>query len=127
MRAAVAIFMIGFAVHGAAQARAYDALRIVVPADGETVHDNNGDVRIVVRVSRPLEAGAGDRIVLLLDGHAAASGRTTRFELKDVDRGTHNLQARVAAADGSVLEASPVVTFYLRRASRLFPNRQDGR
>lgn len=127
MRAAVAIFMIGLAVHGAAQARAYDALRIAVPADEETVHDNNGDVRVIVRVSPPLDAQAGDRIVLLLDGHPAASGRTTRYELEDVDRGTHNLQAQVAAADGSVLEASPVVTFYMWRASRLFPNRQGGR
>lgn len=116
-----------FAVYGAAHPRAYGALRIVVPADEETVHDNNGDVRVVVRVSRPLDAKAGDRIVLLLDGHAAARGRTTRFELKNVDRGTHNLQAQLAAADGSTLEASPVVTFYLWRASRLFPNRQDGR
>lgn len=127
LRAVVAIFMMVFAVCGAARTRAYDAVRIVAPADAETVHNNNGDVTVLVRISPPLDAKAGDHIVLLLDGRAAARGRRTRFELKGVDRGTHNLQAQIAAADGSLLEVSPVVTFYLWRASRLFPNRQDGR
>ena len=127
MRAVVAIFMMVFAVCGAARARAYDAVRIVAPADEETVHNNNGDVTVLVRISPPLEATPGDHAVLLLDSHAAASGRTTRFELRGVDRGTHDLQAQVVATDGSVLGASPVVTFHMWRASRLFPNRQDGR
>lgn len=108
-----------------AYAGSYDAVRIVAPNPDETVHDNRGDVAVVVGVSPPLDAEAGDRIVLLLDGHAVASGSDARFELKGIDRGTHALRAQVTAADGAVLAASPLVTFHMWRASRLSPGRKD--
>ncbi|TAK87468.1 MAG: hypothetical protein EPO20_03960 [Betaproteobacteria bacterium] len=112
-------------VAGVAYAGAYDAVRIVAPNEDETVHDNNGNVAVVVRVSPPLDVEAGDRIVLLMDGSAVASGRDARFDLKGVDRGTHVLQAQVTAAGGSVLAASPQVSFHMWRASRLSPGRKD--
>jgi hypothetical protein len=113
------------ALCGFAYARAYDAVRIVSPAEDETVHDNSGNVAVTVSVSPPLDVKAGDRILLLLDGRAVASGGMTRFELKGVERGTHDLQAQVAAPDGSILGASTIVAFHMWRASRLFPGRRD--
>ena len=103
----------------------YETVRIVAPQDDATVHDNQGALEISVEVSPPLRAEAGDYIVLLLDGKAAASGAKARFRLTRVDRGTHTLRAQVAAADGALLLASPQIRFHMWRASRLFPDRKN--
>ncbi len=96
-------------------------VRIVAPEPETTIHDNNGNVGVDVSVSGPV--GGGTVVSLLLDGNVVASGAKFHFDLTDVDRGTHTLVAQVRAADGTVLGASDQVTFYMWRASRLFPNR----
>jgi hypothetical protein len=100
-------------------------LRIVAPKPDTTVHDNRGNLGVTVAVSPPLHAGAGDRLTLLLDGKAVASGSGQRFELKGIDRGSHTLRVQLKAADGRVIDASPPVRFYMWRASRLFRDRAN--
>jgi hypothetical protein len=107
---------------GQAMAQDYQSLRIVAPEQEATVHDNNGNVTVKVRVSPSLRAG--DKIALLLDGAVVESGHKTRFALSGIDRGTHTLAARVAGAQGAVLIESETVTFHMWQASRLFPNRR---
>lgn len=106
-----------------AHADIYQSVRIVAPKPETTVHDNNGNIAVIIAVSPPLRAEAGDRLTLLLDGKRVASGLDQHFELKDIVRGSHTLRVRVRAADGTVLATSPPVKFYMWRASRLFPNR----
>lgn len=101
----------------------YQSVRIVAPESETTVHDNNGNLAVTVEVSPLLHAEVGDRLILLLDGNAVASGHDQYFELTAIDRGSHTLRARVKAADGSTLATSPPVKFYMWRASRLFRNR----
>lgn len=108
-----------------AHAGDYQAVRIVAPEADVTVHDNSGNLAVTVLVSPPLRVESDDRIVLLLDGKAVASGSAQRFVLRGVDRGRHTLQARVTAADGMVLAASPPVRFQMWQASRLFPRRTN--
>jgi hypothetical protein len=103
----------------------YDTVRIIVPQDQATVHDNEGNLDVSVEVSPPLRSDAGNHIVFLLDGRVVASGTEVRIRLTDVDRGTHTLQAQVATADGALLLASPVTSFYMWRASRLHPGRKN--
>lgn len=103
----------------------YDTVRIIVPRDQATVHDNEGNLDVSVEVSPPLSSDAGDHIVFLLDGRTVASGTDVRIRLTGVDRGTHTLQAQVAAADGTLLLASPVTSFYMWRASRLHRGRNN--
>ena len=103
----------------------YNTVRIIVPQVDVTVHDNEGNLDVSVEVSPPLRSDAGDHIVLLLDGRAVASGADLRVRLTGVDRGTHTLQAQVATADGALLLASPVTSFYMWRASRLHPGRKN--
>jgi len=102
----------------------YAAVRIVAPRDDATVHDNQGTLDVSVDVSPPLRPDTGDRIVLLLDGTAVASGAEARIRLTDVERGSHTLQAQVVAAGGALLLASPQTRFHMWRASRLFPGRK---
>ena len=124
-RAAFLAVLCAALVSGGMQASGYETLRISAPAEDETVHNNEGNVAVAVELSPPLRIAAGERIVLLLDGAVVASGSAQRFELTGIDRGTHSLRARVAAADGSAVAESATVTFHLWRASRLFPGRRN--
>ena len=102
----------------------YDGLLAVVsPALGETVHDNDGQVRVTVVASGPAgELPAAFRP--LLDGSRhGPDRRSPTFVLEGVERGEHVLQVQWIAADGSVARTSPPVTFHLWRASALFPSR----
>lgn len=103
-----------------AHADGHQSVRIVSPEPDATVHDNNGDLTVMVEVSPPLHAETGDYLAVLLDGKAAAKGTTNFFELKSIDRGSHTLRVRVKAADGTVIASSPTLKFFMWRASRLF-------
>ncbi len=115
---AVYALVVALAIPGIAQADVYESVQIVSPGTDETIHDNNGDVAVTAAVSPPLRPG--DHLVLLLDGSTAAAGPQPVFQLNGIDRGSHTLQARVEAADGTILATSPPVTFYMWRASSLF-------
>lgn len=108
-----------------AHADGYQAVRIVAPEPDATVHDNSGNLAVTVEVLPPLRAEAGDRLTLLLDGKAVASGFEQRFELTGIDRGRHTLRVQVKAADGTILATSPPVKFQMWRASRLFRGRAN--
>ena len=97
-------------------------LAIASPASEETVHNNDGDVHVEVIVLPDL--APGQRIALLLDGEVVARQTSGSFELTALDRGAHTLQAQLVDRVGTVLAASDPVTFYMWRASALFPNRR---
>jgi len=104
--------------------RYYDSIGILKPAGDATIFDNAGNLEVLVAVAPALRPG--DRVVLTLDGHPAASGAGLRFALSGIDRGEHTLVAKAVDSDGDSLIASPPVVFNLWRASRLFPNRRGG-
>ncbi|QID18476.1 hypothetical protein G3580_13050 [Nitrogeniibacter mangrovi] len=116
LNALAATALLAAAVHAAAAGR----LRIMQPAEGETIHDNNGTV--TVRVAGG-DRAAGYRADI--DGAAAGPvSLTPVFVLTDIDRGEHRLTVTAVDGDGQAVETSPPVTFNMWRASRLFPNRQ---
>ncbi len=96
-------------------------VRIAAPEPETTIHDNSGNLEVAVSVDRPLSGGY--QLSLLLDDQVVASGGP-HFQLTNVDRGAHTLRATVTAPDGTVVATSPPVTFYMWRASRLFPSRR---
>ncbi len=97
-------------------------LTITSPAPKETVHDNAGNVNVVLSVEDGAVLPPGYRIRLLLDGEPAAPDNSrTRFQLSGVDRGSHELQALIVDDDGRVLTRSAPVTFYMWQASRRNP------
>lgn len=99
-------------------AQSVAAISITEPRAGATIHDNDGNVPIVVTLR------AGGLIVVLLDGKPYGPRQNgTSFVLQDVDRGEHTLQVQLVDADGAVVASSAAVTFYLWRASALFPGR----
>ncbi len=101
-------------------ARHYDELRIATPEDDATIRENAGNVHIEIVLSPALKTQEGHRIALYLDGRVVAEpGRSTVFNLKNVDRGTHQLQAAIVDARGKPIKTSDPVTFHLLRVSVL--------
>ncbi|HSQ02928.1 MAG TPA: hypothetical protein VLN59_02760 [Burkholderiales bacterium] len=92
------------------------------PANGETVHDNEGNVHVTLTMQ-----GAGTLgIRPLVDGNPyGPDQRTSSFILANVDRGEHILQVQLIDAQGRVIAASEPVTFYLWRASVRFPSHKN--
>lgn len=99
------------------------SLEVVQPAPGTTVFSNPGNVAVHVRSGAPLTGG--QRFELWVDGAplppASPSGR---FEVTGLPRGEHSVRAFVLDGRGRAVEVSPPVTFYVWKASRLFPNRR---
>ena len=96
-------------------------IAIISPRHEETIHDNSGNVTVTVRAS----LAGRQRIRLLLDGGPAGTDTdNTAIALEDIDRGEHMLEALLVDEKGSVLAASPAVTFYMWRASSQFPTRK---
>jgi hypothetical protein len=106
----------------AREASPYDDLFIIRPRNGETLHDNDGLVRVQVAIEPVLQVAAEHRLRVLLDGQLwPAAWVMPELNLRGVDRGTHRIQVIVTDREGRQLAASAVVEFHLRRASRLAP------
>ena len=92
---------------------------ILAPADSEMIHNNNGSV-IVTLAARELEPD--EELVLLLDQREVARDHSAPafIVLNDIERGTHELQVRIVDDEDEVVAESPVSTFHVWKASRLF-------
>lgn len=104
----------------------YSRLEITgVPDDDATLRANAGNFTFGVSLEPGLHAD--DLLQVLLDGQPLAPpGRQTSFQLSQVDRGTHSLQA-VILRDGEPLQSSASVSFTLQRVhtrSPAFPRPQ---
>ena len=102
----------------------YSSVAISSPGNDESIRQNSGDVTVQISVSPGLKSG--DVISLLMDGKEVASGPASSVTLKNVDRGSHTLQARVLGSDGSTWASSESVTFHLLRHSVLTPKPPPG-
>jgi hypothetical protein len=102
----------------------YKSMVFVEPENNATIRDNEGLVAASVRIEPLLKSQQGHKIQFYLDDipHGApvvGLGMT----LKNVERGTHVLGARVLNADGElVFSASPVI-FHVHKQSVNQPNR----
>jgi Domain of unknown function (DUF4124) len=94
----------------------YTAVTVVSPADGDTVRDNAGNVRIEVATTPLLRAD--HRLLLILDGSLSGVEATNgAFALSNVDRGTHTASVRVVDRDGSTIVETNPMTFHLMRVA----------
>jgi hypothetical protein len=103
----------------------YSSLKVTEPPDDGTLRDNTGLVSVSVEVLPFLQVEQGHRLLVTLDGQAAtAPGVTAVFQLDNVDRGTHRLQAVVLDQSGRTLKSSPPVSFHLHRQFVVRPKPQ---
>lgn len=95
-------------------------VRIIAPADDESIWVNNGNVTVSLIVEPQLSAERGDLIVLNVDGaDTGIAQATTSFQLTNLSRGTHTVSASIIDTSGATLSTSGTVTFHLHRASVL--------
>ena len=101
----------------------YELVQILSPADQGTVRDNEGRVTVRTETRPPLRDGHA--LALLVDGEPHGQPqRGYSFELTDIHRGEHSVQAVVIDGAGEPVAESEPHVFYMHQASQLFPNRQ---
>lgn len=102
----------------------YTRIAISEPADGATLRANDQRVMVVVDVEPPLRTE--HRVALFLDDRPVGPAVPgTQVELQGVFRGRHTLRAKIVAADGAVLGETDAISFNLRQASVLLPQRAN--
>ena len=102
----------------------YKSMVFVAPVNDATIRDNQGIVRASVKLDPALMGQQGHKIQFYLDGSPHGTPVTgSNLMLKNLDRGSHALGARVLNASGKSLFSADPVTFFLRRESVNFPNR----
>jgi len=101
--------------------QAYTAFNVLQPAQQETLWNIGAVLNVEVDLQPGLQAG--HHLGVYLDGQLIDVGaRTTQFQLPDVFRGTHSLQAVVLDPRGSEMLRSLAVTFTVQQTSILNPN-----
>ncbi len=94
----------------------YERLEIASPGAEETLWNIEG----VLNVSLALEPGlqAGHRVRIYLDGTPRMVAGTS-FQLEEVFRGEHNLQAEIIDEAGQLMIRSQTKRFYVQQSSVL--------
>lgn len=102
-------------------APAYQSLAWVSPQHDAAVRANGGILQVTVAPTPPLQQG--HQIEVLMDGATAGRAAGTSITTTAIDRGTHQLVARVLDAAGATLVTSPPITVYVLRHSVAAPPR----
>jgi hypothetical protein len=90
----------------------YEVLRISAPGAEETLWDIGGALNVSLAVTPPLQAG--HRVRVYFDGEPRLVSGTT-FQLQEVWRGVHNLQAEILDATGKLMIRSQPNRFYVQQ------------
>ncbi|HSH47485.1 MAG TPA: DUF4124 domain-containing protein [Halomonas sp.] len=99
----------------------YDTFAIGAPADDHAVPVGEaGNVQVRLNIQPALRED--HRVRLLLDGQISQTAmHTTTFMLSNLDRGSHQLQAELLDASGTVRHRTPARTIHVQRASIYMP------
>ncbi len=100
---------------------------LVSPADKETVRDNNGNIPIEVEVSPALKREHGHQLLVWLDDQKPVRFTTSRYQLSNIDRGTHTVSVKVVDGRGKTLSATLTHEVYVKRHSVNFNPRPTPR
>jgi hypothetical protein len=100
--------------NGPQTAFVYDSITIASPSAEETLWNIEGLLNVSIAVSPELQQG--HRIRAYYDSEARDVGGTS-FQILDVHRGTHSLQAEIVDSTGRVILRSPASRFYVQQNS----------
>ncbi|MCH1919537.1 DUF4124 domain-containing protein [Shewanella sp. A3A] len=95
-------------------------LSITSPQQEATIRSNAGDLTVAVNVEPQL--ASGHQLQLFIDGVAATELQAAGiFQLHDIDRGEHQIEAKVVLQNGKVLASSSATTFFMHQAGLIQP------
>jgi len=124
-RLAVIALLAALPAIASAQPQRHYRVTIVAPKSEQSIFSNPGNAEVRVRITPRL--AHGDMAQLWLDGAPLPPARLSgKFSLSGLGPGRHSVQARVVDAQDNELARSGERTFYMRHASRLYPNRRGG-
>ena len=104
---------------------AYAGFAVLQPARQETLWGTGGRVDVTLQI-RP-ELQPGHHLGYYLDGEFTDTGsRGTRFQLQNVDRGAHSLQAVILDGRQEEVLRSSTVTFFVQQTSLYYPRNPYG-
>ncbi len=104
---------------------AYTAFNILQPGQQETLWNVAGNVEVALQLSPGLREG--HHLGVYLDGALTDRPGGSRFQLTDVVRGQHTLQAVVLDTFGTEILRSLPVTFMVQQTSIQYPNNPNRR
>jgi len=94
----------------------YKAFSIVEPQDDEAIRANNGSIGLRMNLAPGLRGG--HEIAITLDGQQMGTRASTlSFQLNNLSRGEHVLQAAVLDGEGKSLISTAPVRFYILRVA----------
>jgi hypothetical protein len=96
----------------------YESLEVIAPAPEETLWNIEGVLNVALAVNPALQPGHQVRIYF--DGEPRQVSGTT-FQLQDVFRGVHNLQAEILDETGQMKIRSLPNRFYVQQTSVIGP------
>ncbi len=99
----------------------YQSIQITSPEDDSVVAHGPGDFTVVISTKPALKSG--DQLQLLLDGKPHQKSSSGSFSVKNIDRGSHSLSARILSKGGNVLKSSAAITVHVLRPSVVSPGR----
>lgn len=92
----------------------YDSIEVVAPAPEETLWNIEGVLNVALRVSPALRPE--DQVRVYFDGEEQlVSG--TNFQIQEVWRGVHNIQAEIVDSTGRLMARSLPNRFYVQQNS----------
>lgn len=95
----------------------YGMFTIVSPRNEETFQN---PVSIPVQISLDPRLKEGDRIQIYVDGKAwHAAVVSTQFSLNEIERGSHQIQAKIIDQSDNAKQESNIVTIYVQRTTIL--------
>ncbi len=91
----------------------YQSLSVVSPKPGQTISTDGGAVHVEAGVEPRLHVGAGDRLVVYLDGQQVKPGPipSVSLQLHGVRPGDHKVHVAIVDKRGETLKASDQVEF----------------
>jgi len=107
-------------------AAAYTAFDILQPEQQETLWNVAGNVGVSLEIAPVLQPGYP--VGVYLDGELTDLATTaSQFQLTEVFRGLHTMQAVILDNDGDVVLRSLAVTFMVQQTTVLNPNNPNAR
>ena len=105
------------AVNDPEGASPYTNFAITSPQAEETIWNTGGNISVSLALQPKLSRGHMIRLLLNGREQQQLSPGSSRAQLSDVFRGTHQLQAQVVNAEGQVVTSSPTITFYYKQST----------
>ena len=102
------------------QPQAQYQLRISSPQQEATIRSNSGELQVSVSINPKL--ASGHSLQLFIDGVAATELQASGvFQLHGIDRGEHQIEAKVVLQSGKVLASSSATTIFMHQAGLIKP------